>query len=84
MRELKKILFVCVENGGRSQMAEPFAKHYGNGEVEAIDAGIMPSSEISPIVIQVMLEKGIDISKNSPSCINLRFDNLTVIRTLHV
>lgn len=55
-----------MENAGRSQMAEAFAKHYGNGEVEAISAGTMPSSEINPIVIQVMREKGIDISKNTP------------------
>ena len=47
-------------------MAEAFAKHYGNGEIEAISAGTMPSSEINPIVIQVMREKGIDISKNIP------------------
>jgi arsenate reductase len=63
---LKKILFVCVENAGRSQMAEGFAKHYGNGNVEAISAGTMPSSEINPLVVQVMQEKGIDISKNRP------------------
>jgi arsenate reductase len=63
---LKKILFVCVENAGRSQMAEGFAKHYGNGNVEAISAGTVPSSEINPLVVQVMQEKGIDISKNRP------------------
>ena len=55
-----------MENAGRSQMAEAFAKHYGNSKVEAISAGTMPSSEINPIVIQVMREKGIDISKNIP------------------
>jgi arsenate reductase len=63
---LKKILFVCVENAGRSQMAEGFAKHYGNSKVEAVSAGTMPSSEVNPLVIQVMQEKGIDISKNKP------------------
>jgi arsenate reductase len=63
---LKKILFVCVENAGRSQIAEAFAKHYGNDKVEAISAGTMPSSEINPMVIHVMREKGIDISKNTP------------------
>jgi len=61
---LKKILFVCVENAGRSQIAEGFAKHYGNSKVEAISAGTMPASEINPLAIQVMQEKGIDISKN--------------------
>ncbi len=63
---MKKILFVCVENAGRSQMAEGFAKHYGNSKVEAVSAGTMPSSEVNPLVIQVMQEKGIDISKNKP------------------
>lgn len=63
---MKKILFVCVENAGRSQIAEGFAKHYGKDKVEAISAGTMPSSEVNPLVIQVMQEKGIDISKNKP------------------
>jgi arsenate reductase len=66
---LKKILFVCVENAGRSQMAEGFAKHYGNSKIEAISAGTMSSNEINPSVIQVMQEKGIDISKNMPKLI---------------
>jgi protein-tyrosine-phosphatase len=66
---LKKILFVCVENAGRSQIAEGFAKHYGNSKVEAISAGTMPSSEINPLAIQVMQEKGVDISKNKPKLI---------------
>ncbi|MCL6579836.1 MAG: arsenate reductase ArsC, partial [Candidatus Bathyarchaeota archaeon] len=38
---MKKILFVCIENAGRSQMAEAFAKHYGKDKVEAISAGTM-------------------------------------------
>jgi arsenate reductase len=69
---LKKILFVCVENAGRSQMAEGFAKHYGNGKVEAMSAGTMPSKEINPLVIQVMQEKGIDISKNKPKQVTMQ------------
>jgi protein-tyrosine-phosphatase len=63
---LKRILFVCVENAGRSQIAEGFSKLYGKDKVEASSAGTMPSSEINPLVIQVMQEKGIDISKNKP------------------
>jgi len=65
-QHMKKILFVCVENAGRSQMAEGFAKHYGNGKVEAMSAGTMPSDTVNPLVIQVMQEEGIDISKNKP------------------
>jgi protein-tyrosine-phosphatase len=63
---MKKILFVCVENAGRSQMAEGFAKHCGNGKVEAVSAGTMPSNAVNPLAVQVMQEKGIDISKNKP------------------
>ena len=66
---MKKALFVCVENAGRSQMAEAFANEYGKGKVEALSAGTMPSSEVNPVVVQVMLEKGFDISKNKPKLI---------------
>ena len=67
---MKKILFVCVENAGRSQMAEGFTKYYGEGKVEAVSAGTMPSTEVNPTVVQVMWEKGIDISKNKPKLVN--------------
>ena len=64
-----KVLFVCVENAGRSQMAEAFAKAHGEGQVEALSAGTMPAKEVNPIVIQVMGEKGIDLSTNRPKLI---------------
>jgi protein-tyrosine-phosphatase len=67
---MKRVLFVCVENAGRSQIAEAFAKHYGKGKIEAQSAGTMPSKEVNPIVVQVMREKGIDISNNKPKLIN--------------
>jgi protein-tyrosine-phosphatase len=66
---MKKILFVCVENAGRSQVAEAFTKHYGNGIVEALSAGTMPSNKVNPMVVEVMREKGMDISKNKPKLI---------------
>jgi protein-tyrosine-phosphatase len=66
---MKRSLFVCVENAGRSQMAEAFARHYGNGKVEAVSAGTMPSDTVNPLVVQVMQERGIDISKNKPKLI---------------
>lgn len=69
---MKKVLFVCVENAGRSQMAEAFTRHYGQGRIEALSAGTMPSGELNPAVIQVMREKGIDISKNKPKMINTK------------
>jgi arsenate reductase len=69
---LKKILFVCVENAGRSQMAEAFAKSYGKGMIEAVSAGTMPAQEVNPVVVQVMQEKGIDLSTNKPRLITNR------------
>ena len=66
---MKKILFVCVENAGRSQMAEAFAKAYGNAKIEAISAGTMPAEEVTPLAVQVMREKGIDLSPNKPKLI---------------
>jgi protein-tyrosine-phosphatase len=66
---MKKILFVCVENAGRSQMAEAFAKAYGNSRIEAISAGTMPAKEVNPVAVQVMREKGIDLSPNKPKLI---------------
>jgi arsenate reductase len=63
---LKKILFVCIENAGRSQMAEAFAKKYGSGTVEASSAGNKPAERVNPVVVEVMNEKGVDISSNKP------------------
>jgi protein-tyrosine-phosphatase len=61
-----RVLFVCVENAGRSQMAEAFARRYGKGGVEASSAGTMPASEVNRVVVEAMLEKGIDISSSKP------------------
>jgi len=51
-------------------MAEAFAKHYGRGKVEAMGAGTMPSTKVNPVVIQVMQEKRIDMSKNKPKLVD--------------
>ena len=53
-------------------MAEAFVKHYGRGKVEAVSAGTMPSKEINPLVVNVMEEKGIDMSQNKPKLITNR------------
>lgn len=69
---MKKILFVCVENAGRSQMAEAFAKRYGKGKVEASSAGTVPSGQVNPTVAEVMREKGIGISRNKPKLLTAK------------
>jgi protein-tyrosine-phosphatase len=58
---MKGVLFVCVENAGRSQMAEAFARAYG---LEATSAGTVPAERINPIVVQVMKQKGIALPGN--------------------
>jgi arsenate reductase len=63
---MRKVLFVCVENAGRSQMAEAFAKKYGEGKIEASSAGNKPADKINPTVVEALKEVGIDISGNKP------------------
>jgi arsenate reductase len=58
----RTIIFVCVENSCRSQMAEGFARFYGKNVIEAYSAGSNPSGKINPSAIEVMREAGIDIS----------------------
>ena len=58
----QSVLFVCVQNAGRSQIAEGFFKKYAPKEYTGISAGTMPVSEINPLAVKVMREVGIDIS----------------------
>ncbi len=66
----QKILFVCVENAGRSQMAQGFAETFGKGKVEVYSAGSRPASKINSMAIEVMKEKGIDLSGRRPKGLN--------------
>ncbi|MDA0755804.1 MAG: arsenate reductase ArsC [Crenarchaeota archaeon] len=66
----KDVLFVCVENAGRSQMAEAFFRKFTENKFNAISAGTIPSTELNPIVIQVMKEIGIDITKQTPKTLS--------------
>ena len=66
----KKIVFVCLENARRSQMAEGFAEAFGKGKFEVYSAGSRPSPAIDSLVIKVMKEKGIDLSARRPKGLN--------------
>lgn len=66
---MKKILFVCIENSNRSQMAEAFAKIHGQGRVEAFSAGSRPSGIVNPKAIEAMKELGYDLSKHASKSI---------------
>jgi protein-tyrosine-phosphatase len=60
------VLFVCIHNAGRSQMAAGYMKALSGGAVEVRSGGSEPGSEINPIAIQAMAEEGIDISQGVP------------------
>jgi arsenate reductase len=60
------VLFVCVHNAGRSQMAAAFLTHLSNGDVEVRSAGSAPADSINPAVVEAMKEIGIDISHEVP------------------
>ena len=62
---VKKIVFVCVENSNRSQMAEAFARIYGAGKVEAFSAGSRPSGRVNPKAIEAMKELGYDLTTHT-------------------
>ena len=60
------VLFVCVHNAGRSQMAAGFMKELSQGKVEVLSAGSAPKDSINPVAVAAMAEVGIDIANNTP------------------
>ncbi len=60
------VLFVCVHNAGRSQMAAGYLQHLAGDRVEVLSSGSAPKDSINPVAAEVMLEEGIDISHNEP------------------
>ncbi len=66
MTDTPTVLFVCVHNAGRSQMAAGYLRHLGGDRVEVLSAGSMPADQINPAVVEVMLEEGIDIRAEVP------------------
>ena len=68
--EPARVLFVCIENAGRSQMAEAFAKIYGRNGVEAYSAGSRPSGTVNPQAVEVMRELGYDLTAHRSKSLN--------------
>ncbi len=67
MRDRPVVLFVCVHNAGRSQMAAGLLRKYADGAVDVRSAGTAPSEEINPSVVAVMTEVGVDLSDAVPT-----------------
>ena len=65
----KRVLFVCIGNACRSQMAEAFATAYGNDVLIAGSAGLSPASAVHPVTRQAMLEKNIDLTDHFPKAV---------------
>jgi protein-tyrosine-phosphatase len=61
----KHVIFVCVENSNRSQMAEAFARLHGGGRVDAVSAGSRPSGRINPKAVAAMAEVGYDLTAHA-------------------
>jgi arsenate reductase len=66
MAQRPSVLFVCVHNAGRSQMAAAYLTHLGAGRIEVRSAGSEPASSVNPAVVAAMAEEGIDISAEVP------------------
>lgn len=66
MIEKKTIIFVCVHNAGRSQMAAGFMRELGGDRVEVLSAGSAPKDSINPVAVDAMAELGIDIANQKP------------------
>jgi arsenate reductase (thioredoxin) len=63
---MQKVLFICVHNAGRSQMAEAFFNKLADGKAVAFSAGSKPAEKVNPAAVQAMAEAGIDISQKTP------------------
>ena len=72
---MRKVVFVCVHNSGRSQMAEAFANRLGRGVIEAQSAGTKPSAGLNPTVVQAMEEIGCDMGGHHPKMLTMEMAN---------
>jgi arsenate reductase (thioredoxin) len=65
------VLFVCVHNAGRSQMAAGFMEELSHGRVDVLSAGSEPKDQINPVAVEAMAEEGIDIAGNTPKLLTV-------------
>jgi arsenate reductase (thioredoxin) len=67
MPDVPSVLFVCIHNAGRSQMAAALLDHHARGRVQVLSAGTEPADRVNPAVVEVMAELGIDVSREIPT-----------------
>ena len=70
MSETPTVLFVCVHNAGRSQMAAGWLRHLAGDRVEVLSAGSAPAGTINPVAVEAMAEVGIDIAAQQPKLLS--------------
>lgn len=71
MTDRPSVLFVCIHNAGRSQMAAAYLTHLSGGRVEVRSAGSAPADQVNPAVVEALLEEGIDISAEIPKVLTV-------------
>ena len=71
MKLMKTVIFVCVHNSGRSQMAEAFFNQMAKGKARAYSAGTQPADTVNQVVVEAMKEVGIDISGRKPKALTM-------------
>ena len=80
---MKKVLFVCVENARRSQMAEAFFNKLAKGQAVAVSAGAKPASKVDAKAVEVMKEIGIDITEQKPKALTMKMvEEVDVVITM--
>ncbi len=67
---MSHVLFVCIQNAGRSQIAQALFRQAADGAQEARSAGSRPAAHVHPVVVEAMAELGIDVSENTPHKLN--------------
>ena len=71
MSDKPSVLFVCVHNAGRSQMAAAYLTHLAGDRIEVRSAGSAPADSVNPAVVEAMAEEGIDISAETPKVLTV-------------
>ncbi|MBA2463743.1 MAG: arsenate reductase ArsC, partial [Nocardioidaceae bacterium] len=64
------VLFVCVHNAGRSQMAAGYLNHLAGGRVSVLSAGSQPAEQVNPVAVEAMAEHGIDLASETPKLLS--------------